>query len=52
MYNSLEELQKDLDIWIKQYNEERLHSGRYCYVKTPMVTFTDSIVLEKEKSVN
>lgn len=52
IYNSLEELQKDLDDWIKQYNEERPHSGRYCYGKTPMDTFKDSIVLAKEKLIN
>lgn len=52
IYNSLEELQKDLDVWIKQYNEERPHSGKYCYGKTPMDTFKDSIILAKEKLIN
>jgi transposase InsO family protein len=27
LYNSLEELQFDLDTWVRQYNEERAHSG-------------------------
>ena len=27
----------------------RLHSGKYCYGKTPMQTFLDSLPLAKEK---
>ncbi len=49
IYNTLDELQADLDTWIKQYNEERPHSGKYCFGKTPMQTFKDSIPLAKEK---
>ena len=49
-YCQLEELQKDLDQWLHQYNHYRPHSGRYCYGKTPMQTFNESkhIALEKE----
>lgn len=49
IYSSIEELQKDVDAWLKYYNEDRPHSGRYCYGKTPMQTFLDSkkIALEK-----
>jgi hypothetical protein len=32
-----------------EYNTERTHSGKYCYGKTPMQTFKDSIHLVKEK---
>lgn len=49
IYATLEELQADLDQWINKYNQERPHSGRYCYGKTPMQTFLDSIELAKEK---
>lgn len=49
LYQSLEELQKDLDEYIDYYNEKRPHSGRYCYGKTPMETWHDSIHLAKEK---
>ena len=52
IYNTLEELQKDLDDWITQYNEVRTHSGKYCYGKTPMDTLKDSLVLAKEKLLN
>jgi len=49
LYKTIDELQADLDQWIKQYNEERTHQGRWCYGKTPMQTFIDSIPLAKEK---
>lgn len=49
IYRSLEELQADLDVWMKMYNEARPHQGRWCYGKTPMQTLLDSIPLAKEK---
>ena len=52
LYNTLDELQQDLDNWIKEYNEQRPHSGKYCFGKTPMQTFLDSIPLAKEKMLN
>ena len=33
-------------------NEARPHSGKYCFGKTPMRTFLDSIPLAKEKMLN
>ncbi len=42
IYTSVEELQKDVDGWLKNYNEIRPHSGKYCYGKTPMQTFLDA----------
>jgi transposase InsO family protein len=51
MYPSIEELQNDLDAWIELYNNERPHSGRYCFGKTPMQTFQDSINLAQEKNL-
>lgn len=49
LYHNLQELQADLDDWLKQYNAFRPHSGRYCYGKTPLQTFKDSkhIAIEK-----
>jgi transposase InsO family protein len=49
IYTSIEDLQADLDIWVQQYNEVRSHQGRWCYGKTPMQTFLDSLPLAKEK---
>jgi transposase InsO family protein len=51
MYDSIDLLQQDLDIWMEHYNNERPHSGRYCYGKTPMETFIDSIPLAKDKMI-
>ena len=52
IYATLEELQADLDDWIGYYNEDRPHSGRYCYGKTPRQTFQDSLELVQEKMLN
>jgi transposase InsO family protein len=49
IYTSIEALQADLDTWVQQYNEVRSHQGRWCYGKTPMQTFLDSLPLAKEK---
>ena len=51
IYKSLDELQTDLDAWLRLYNEQRPHQGRWCYGKTPMQTFVDSIALAKEKMI-
>jgi len=49
LYDNLEDLQQDLDQWITFYNQQRPHSGRYCFGKTPMETFKDSITLARKK---
>ena len=51
IYNSLEQLQEDVDEWVREYNEERPHSGKYCFGKTPMQTFRDSLHIAKEKLI-
>jgi len=52
MYDNLELLQHDLDEWMQYYNNERPHSGRYCFGKTPMQTFNESSILAKQKLLN
>jgi hypothetical protein len=47
--DNLELLQQDLDQWMNYYNNERPHSGRNCYGKTPMQTFIESLSLAKQK---
>jgi transposase InsO family protein len=49
IYRTLEELQADLDRFLEHYNGDRPHQGRWCYGKTPMETFLDSIPLAQEK---
>jgi transposase InsO family protein len=51
IYPNLEDLQRDLDHWVKEYNELRPHQGRWCFGKTPMQTFVDSVTLAKEKQI-
>ena len=31
VYESLEQLQADVDAWVESDNAERTHSGKYCY---------------------
>ena len=52
LYHSLDELQRDVDVWIDYYNNERTHSGKHCYGKTPMQTFDDSKSLAQSKQLN
>lgn len=52
LYETLDDLQNDLDEWLNYYNHERTHSGRYCYGKTPMQTFLDSKQLAWEKQLD
>ena len=51
LYGSILELQADLDIWIESYNRERTHQGKWCYGKTPMQTFLDTLSLAREKQI-
>lgn len=52
VYTGIEELQQDMDSWIEWYNEERTHSGKYCYGKTPMQTFLDTLPKAMEKMLD
>lgn len=52
IYQTLDELQTDVDNWTAEYNNERTHTGRYCYGKTPMQTFLESKYLAQEKMLD
>jgi Integrase core domain len=43
VYRSIDELQTDLDGWIREYNEARPHRKRWCCGKTPSQTFLDAM---------
>ena len=47
----MDELQVDVDTWLISYNNERYHSGKHCFGKTPIQTFRDSIYIAKEKNI-
>jgi len=49
LYTTIEELQGDVDAWLVEYNEKRPHQGRWCFGKTPLQTWLDSLALAKEK---
>jgi transposase InsO family protein len=51
VYRSIDELQVDLDSWVKEYNETRPHQGRWCFGKTPMQNFLDAMPMAKEKMI-
>jgi transposase InsO family protein len=49
IYNTIDELQADLDQWLKTYNQDRTHQGKMCCGRTPMATFLDGKEKMKEK---
>ena len=49
IYETIAQLQADLDAWMREYNEMRTHQGRWCFGRTPMQTFLDTVPLAKEK---
>ena len=51
VYDTIEQLQEDLDAWLFEYNEVRTHQGRYCFGRTPMQTFTEARHIAREKSL-
>ena len=51
IYHSLDELQSDVDEWLKSYNELRPHSGRHCFGKTPFQTFLASKAVAIESQI-
>ena len=51
IYATLEVFQADLDAFLVTYNSDRPHQGRWCYGKTPMQTFVDSVPLAQAKQL-
>jgi transposase InsO family protein len=54
IYRHLDELQIDLDNWLKWYNEERTHQGKMCCGRTPIQTliYGKQIVRQKVDNLN
>ena len=52
VYQSIEELQADLDEWLHHYNIERTHQGKMCCGRTPFQTMIEGKEIWKEKFVN
>ena len=51
VYQDIDQLQNDLDLWIDHYNNERTHQGKVCEGRTPMQTLEDGKEIWKEKFV-
>jgi hypothetical protein len=52
LYSTLAQLPADVDTWLTEYNENRSHSGKYCFGKTPMETFQSAKHLADEKQLD
>jgi transposase InsO family protein len=52
LYESIEQLQEDVDNWLTNYNWERPHSGRFCFGKTPMETFLEGKKIVEQKMLD
>ena len=48
-YESIDEMQKDLDLFMKQYNEQRPHQGRNMKGRTPYQAFKDGFSKNENK---
>ena len=51
LYGSMEELQKDLDEWMRYYNNDRTHQGKVCNGRTPLETLLDGKSIWAEKNL-
>lgn len=52
LYETIEQLQANLDIWMHHYNTERTHQGKVCCGRTPFETMIGGKEIWKEKFVN
>ena len=52
IYQSMEQLQVDLDHWMTHYNDERTHQGKMCCGRTPAETFEDGKKIWLVKMIN
>lgn len=48
-YQHLDDIQEDVNRWLSFYNNERPHSGKYCYGKTPWQTWLDAKIMKKRE---
>ncbi|HAT9326690.1 TPA: IS481 family transposase [Legionella pneumophila subsp. pneumophila] len=52
IYESIDELQKDLDEWMDYYNNQRTHQGKMCCGSTPIQTLIEDKQIWMEKFIN
>ena len=51
LYSSMEDLQKDLDVWMEYYSNDRSHQGKKCCGRTPLDTLLDGKSIWAEKNL-
>ncbi|MGX5173287.1 IS481 family transposase [Aliikangiella sp. IMCC44653] len=51
LYTTMEEIQKDLDVWMEYYNNDRTHQGKMCCGRTPNETLLDGKLIWAEKNL-
>ena len=51
IYGSIAELQSDLDLWMREFNERGPIRAKWCFGKTPMPTFLDALPMTREKMI-
>ncbi len=52
LFETIEQLQADLNEWLAHYNTERTHQGKMCCGRTPLQTMIDGKEIWKEKLLN
>ncbi len=52
IYRSIEELQQDLDDWLRYDNNERTHQGKMCCGRTPLQTLIETKEVWRHKIDN
>ena len=48
IYATFDDLQADLDLWMREFSEVRSHQGKWCFGNTPIQTFLDALPLAKK----
>ncbi|MCV0426595.1 MAG: hypothetical protein K5905_14090, partial [Roseibium sp.] len=52
VFQTIDDLQRELDIWIDHYNGERTHQVKMCCGKTPMETLIDGKKVWLDKKID
>ena len=52
IYESIDDLQNDLDKWLQYFNNKRTYQGKMCCGRTPMQTLIDGKQIWTEKFIN
>ncbi|QFT34059.1 Integrase core domain protein [Labrenzia sp. THAF82] len=51
VFETIDDLQKELGLWIEQYNHERTHQGKMCCGRTPMETLIEGKQVWLDKKI-